>query len=352
MTLKGTLLGLGLLTMLLLGCGDSKPEYDEQPEYDELRINGPAVSNDGSKIAFVEQKRGVTTLCILDLPAGDVERVEGLPGFWVEALLGMSWSVHDDFIVLTLIEGRRADPGPFSIWRVNIPGGQAERIGSQEGALYLRPLISPDGRYVLTCDNHRRDLVLIDLETNVHKYLTYSGDTYRLGYVWSISDSRIYFSRGYDSQRGSIWIMDADGQGRTLVWDNVQGRIIALSHRGEYLAFQVSGSKETDFRSSLFVSSLPEYDPVKICEDSGAFFQWSPDKNVLAFECSDGIRLWDHPNRKVLGQIENGSYPVWARHGLAVFFIRNDKELWRYDARSGKEEHILSLVDEKATAGP
>ncbi|GAG74707.1 unnamed protein product, partial [marine sediment metagenome] len=166
---------------------------------------------------------------------------------------------------------------------------------------------------------------MTDLDSGGPKYITRTGDVYRLGYDWSPDGSTIYYSRGYMADNGGIWIMNGDGSENKLISDKFQPYTLSISSTGEYIAFMVQGGD----KDALFVSRLQEFSPVKISDDSAYFFNWASDNDRLAYYGSDSvIKVW-HPSDKRVqkGMVreiaKDGYYPVWARNGGAILFIRD-----------------------------
>ena len=308
----------------------------------EARIDGPTVSPDGSRVVFATVQES-PELCILDLESKELWKIRP-PGYILEAFYGMSWSPAGRFIVTTVVEGGWRNPGSWSIWKVNVPSAKWQKIGEVRKGLCQRGLVSPDGNSVLFRDAVRMDLLLVDLQKGRPKYITSTGDVFRLGYDWSPDGSRIYYSRGYIADKGGIWIMNTDGSKKKLMSDKFKPYSLSISSTGKYIAFMVEGGD----KNPLFVSRLQEFSPVKISDDCAYIFDLDSDNDRLAYYTDTAIEVW-HPSSKqgqegaVREIAKDGYYPVWAKNGRAILFIRNKMELWEYDVNSGKMERIFSI---------
>ena len=303
------------------------------------RILGPSPSPDGSRVAFIVSP-WQSQLYFLDLESKEVQKVQ-TPGR-IAAFYGMSWDPEGEFIVATIVEGTRQNPGPWSIWKVTVPEGKSEKIGEIQDQICQRGLVSPDGKTVLFRVTPRRDLVSVDLQSRKHRFLTESGDIYRLGYDWSPDGSKIYFSRGFMTDKdSSIWVMNADGSGKKLISDRFQGHLLGISSTGRYISF-------LNDRNTLFVSDLQKFNPVKVSRDSG-FFDWALNNDMLAFRCGNTVKVWTPSGKQgsegIVREIGEGHFPVWVKNGQAILFIRGEAELWKHDISSGKTEHIFSLKE-------
>lgn len=319
----------------------------------EVCIEAPSVCYDGTKLAFVEKKLQGDNLCVLDMASKKIQRIQNLPEYRIEGWYGASWSPDDSFVVLTLIEEshftRLIERIRFAIWKVSIPHGEVKRIAKAKSGLCQRGLVSPDGKAILFRDAIRQDLMLINLGGGRPKYITDTGDTYRLGYDWSPDGSKIYFSRGFMADKGGFWVMNADGSEKMIISSKLQPYSLAISSSGEYVAFTVTSAERDNSNNPLFISRLKEFNPVKISQDAAYFFHWAPDNDALVFywgRCEDcTINVWEVGSDRNPQEIGEGYYPVWAKQGQAIVFIRDKTELWEYEINSGKTTRIFSIKE-------
>jgi len=319
----------------------------------QTRLDGPTCSPDGERVAFAIVKDR-SEVAVLDFASGSMQGFK-VPGRLVEAFYGMSWSPDGTFIVATVVEhGKKPGrfslwnlppfhgniPGPFSLWKLTPSTHKWQKLADIPYHLCQRALISPKGQTVLYRDARSRNLNLLDLTTAKRKQLTKTGDVYRLGYAWSPNGSNIYFSRGYMTENGGLWVMNANGANKKELSMEQEAYSLGVSETEEHIAFTVSNG-------SLFVASLSDLQTVKISEKAGYFFQWHPLQEKLVFQEETSIKTWsasgsgDVPH--TLDVIGDGYFPIWAEGGAAIVFLRDTTDLWRYEVRSRTSARIYTL---------
>jgi hypothetical protein len=307
-----------------------------------VRIDGPTPSPDGRYVAFSIMKENAE-VGVLDLQSGSVRAIP-VPGKFVVASCGMSWSPDGTFLVATVVE----DKGPVSLWSLTWPDAQWHKLVELPDDICELGLVSPQGETVLFRAGMARDLNRFDLGSAQVKSLTETGDVYRLGYAWSPDGSRIYFSRGYMKEDGGFWVMQADGRNKTLISDDVQPYGLAVSATGQHVAFTTfEGSGDTS-RFALHVAKLPAFDRIRIGSASIYYFpRWHPEKEDLLFQEDGSVKVWSAPDGNdgvpSIRRIATGSLPVWAENGRTIVLRRNKRELWRYDVRTEELGKVYSL---------
>jgi hypothetical protein len=307
-----------------------------------IRIDGPTPSPDGRYVAFSIVKENAE-VGVLDLQSGSVRTIP-VPGKFVDASFGMSWSPDGTFLVATVVE----DNGPFALWSLSWTDAQWYKLVELPDDSCGHSLVSPQGDSVLFRANWTRDLKRFDLGSGQLKSLTETGDIYRFGYAWSPDGSKIYFSRGYMKEDGGFWVMQADGTNKTLISDDVQPNSLAISATGQYVAYTTYGEPVDNPRYSLHVAKLPGFDRTKIGSASIYYFpQWHAEKDELLFHEGGSVKVWSAPDGKAEGPsirwIATGFFPVWAETGGTIVLRRNKTELWRYDVRTEELRRVYSL---------
>ena len=100
----------------------------------------PAYSPDGTLIAFVRwHAPGVANVFVVPVSGGEAKRLT----FDNLKIEGLSWEPDDRHLVFSSNRG-----GPFSLWRVDIDGGPAQRV-PQSGRAAFTPELSRDGRQLV-----------------------------------------------------------------------------------------------------------------------------------------------------------------------------------------------------------
>jgi Tol biopolymer transport system component len=174
---------------------DLTPNTSGSNEYD------PAWSPDGSKLAFVSDRTGVSYLYLMN---ADGSGVRQLTAGGLGTDLQPAWSPDG-----TRIAFASKRDGSFQIWVINADGTGLKRLTSL-GTIQQEPSWSPDGgRLVFVCGS---DLCFVNADGSGLVHWFRSGTTLRTP-DWSPDGTRIIFSSRAPGGRSQIWVRNVDGSG-------------------------------------------------------------------------------------------------------------------------------------------
>jgi Tol biopolymer transport system component len=202
-----------------LSLGEPKPLSGEAGQ-----AQHPAISPDGTQIAFVSDRDGVDNLFVMPLSGGTPVRLtrEARPGVQIG---NPHWSPRGDQIVYAA----NRIGGSLDLWLASVDGKSDERLTRQAGTEWM-PAFSPDGATIAyVSDRDGTDaLFTIGLDgSNQRKVLdtayepAFSPDGRRLA---------VYHIRG--AQEG-VFLVNRDGTGAQLVLEG--GRMPTWSPDGRWL---------------------------------------------------------------------------------------------------------------------
>lgn len=172
---------------------------------DEANDTAPAVSPDGTRIAFESDRDGDPEIYVMDADGRNVVRLTHDPA----RDMAPAWAPDGRRIVFTSDRDNRASA---DVYLMNADGTGLERL-TRDGANWA-PQFSPDGlRVAVQVD---RDVVVLDLADGTRRQLT-SGPQNGMNPSWSPDGDQLAFVTTRNG-RAEIFRMDADGSdARVLV---------------------------------------------------------------------------------------------------------------------------------------
>ncbi len=235
-------------------------------------VEKPAVSPDGTRVAYVSDRGGAENLWVVELQGGEPVRItaETRPEVQVSS---PRWSPRGDFLVYTSNKG---ETGSFDLWLIGADGRGDEAL-THDASLDWMPAWSPDGR-------------------------------------------TIAFVSDRDGSDG-LWLIGTDGSGArklaSLAYEP------AWSPDGQRLAaYHIEA--QTD---GLFVLDPAGREAPRLVLEGGRMPCWSPDGRYLVAVKSDetGERLWladlQRDAHEPLGPATDGlGWPSWGAHGPVVVY--------------------------------
>lgn len=174
--------------------GRNRRQLTRHPAVD----SAPAVSPDGTRIAFESDRDGNFEIYVMNADGSGVTRLTNDP-----ARDGApAWSPDGRRIAFTSDRGNRASA---DVWIMDADGTNLQQLTNN--LANWAPQFSPDGRSLAVQVN--RDIVIFDLESGARRQLTYSPED-GMNPTWSPDGSRLAFvtTRG---GRVDIYTMRADG---------------------------------------------------------------------------------------------------------------------------------------------
>ena len=239
----------------------------------------PAVSPDGSRLAFMSDRDGDYEIFLMDLSCvnGDQaasceESVTQLTDNEVEDRTP-AWTPDGDSVLYASDDNFN---GQHNLYRLDLNNSDPVALTDDDDRRDGHPVVSPDGRYVVfhawTDDNIQTGAILrLDLESGEVETL-FDGE----GNDWSPSYSPdgglIAFHREGEGRAG-LWVMDADGQNPREVYDGPgYDWGSSWSPDGRLLTFtsDESGMQE------IYLIEPEDGEPRKITSDGGEYPSWIP----------------------------------------------------------------------------
>ncbi len=160
----------------------------------EVHGGAPAVSPDGSRIAFVSDRGGASNFYLVHADgSGEVQLTEGS-----DQRSSPVWEAHGRHLVFSAWAG-----GQSRIYAIDADGKGQRQIGT---APARNPAVSPDGKSVLYAD---RRIYLAAAEGPAQPITT--GVALEFDATWSPDGKRIAFVRSGPDRKTNIWLMNADG---------------------------------------------------------------------------------------------------------------------------------------------
>jgi len=212
--------------------------------YGEWDDTSPALSPDGTKVAFASDRGGTWDLYILILESGEITQVTNSPGYESAP----SWSPDSQWLACEIYQDEHLD-----IAIVSLTDGNQEPIPlTNEDSTDHSPAWAPDGRHVAFVSNRGgdSDIWLADLDkTGEERYVNLSrtpfsaeshpiwtGDGSKLAWAsttQNIGFSGIYVWEALQPEKPAIWVGDGDW----AAWNSSGDRLVAVIHapNQEYL---------------------------------------------------------------------------------------------------------------------
>ncbi|MFQ5865342.1 MAG: protein kinase [bacterium] len=158
-----------------------------------------AISPDGKTLALETSQGGARALVLFDPMRGNQELL-----YDKQDAFAPSWSPDGSWIVFDAGGGNDAD-----IWRIQVPGGRAEKIIDHAGADWM-PTYSPDGSEICFLSNRsgQFDLWMVSTIDGRTRQISNTPGTESGGY-WSHDGKWIaYFRNSVSENSSSIWLYD------------------------------------------------------------------------------------------------------------------------------------------------
>jgi eukaryotic-like serine/threonine-protein kinase len=253
--------------------------------------------------------------------------------------------------------------GAFAIWRLPIEGGRPVRVTVGTGPERY-PSVSPDGRrlaYSTLVDNP--DLIWHELATG--REVTYGGDRMEHMGVFSADGRTVFFVSNRQADRDELWAVPfADGQatGPARRVTDHPGNVShpSLSPDGRWVAYyRIIGD-----RRNIWIVPAAGGAPAQFTSGSDADVHpdWSPDGRRIAYVSDRGgsPHIWvapvsegrpAGPPRQVTSGPQVPEAPVWSPGGDWVVYVgdprANGGDVWRIRA-DGRGAPIRVTTDARA----
>jgi Tol biopolymer transport system component len=179
----------------------------------EANDSSPAVSPDGTRIAFESERDGNTEIYVMDADGGNQVRLTNDPA----RDAAPAWSPDGRRIVFTSDRDNRASA---DIYVMNADGTGVERLTNDLSN--WAPQFSPDGQRVAVQVN--RDVVILNLSDGTRQRLTFDPQN-GMNPTWSPDGRRLAFV-STRNRRAEIFTMNADGSDPTPLVSMAAGSAI------------------------------------------------------------------------------------------------------------------------------
>lgn len=236
------------------------------------RLTSPAISPDGSRIAFFTTGRPrASEIFTIDAQGGQPTRLTRMTE------LGMGARAPD-----WAPDGKRLafqSAAPADIWVINLDGTGLQQL-TFDKAPDATPAWSPDGRRIAFVSQRagKPDVYVMNADGTDQTQVTFGAvlqaePNWSMRVDWSPDGRRLAFTSDRDGNR-EIYLINADGTGLTrLTNDPAEDWKPAWSPDGRQIAF----SRRVLGHLQVFVISADGGTPTRITEPSGASFNGFPD---------------------------------------------------------------------------
>ena len=208
----------------------------------EWNDTDPAISPDGSRLAFASDRSGYWDLYVLDLDSGEVVQRTNTPQYDSAP----SWSPDAEWLAFeTYIE----DNLEVAILRATGQGEEPVRL-TQNHAADHSPAWSPDGRRIafVSTTSGSSDVWLADLDlvdADRFRNLTSTPDAAEGHPAWSSDGASLaWFAASPSSELSGIFVLDMDQEGEPPRWIG-GGERVAWQPSGENVATTIPGANRS-----------------------------------------------------------------------------------------------------------
>ena len=355
----------------------------------------PAWSPDGQSIAFIRysarhEDSGVYVVPALGGPERKIGAIFPLAHIFDRHL---DWSPDGKFLVVV---DKASAGAPFGLFLLSPNDGDKRRLTTPpvESIGDTGPAFSPDGRTVSfnrTISSGVNDIYLVAVTGGEPRRLT-QDNLFISGHAWSADGREIVFASARGGPKDLWRIPSSGGEPKSLGELGEGAYYLAISRRGNELAYSKFSRDSNIWRIELSPAGEPVQDPAKfisstledtsaqyspdgskiafrsnrsgsdeiwVCDSSGAnplaltsfrgvlsgTPRWSPDGQYLAFDSRPGgnpdiyvIRATGGSPRRITTEKSEDVVPSWSADGKWIYFASNrtgDWQVWKTPAEEG-----------------
>ena len=319
--------------------------------FDEGRDLHPALSPDGTKMAYVSTIDKVFEIAVLDFKSGKSQQLTFSP----KSNFHPTWSPDGSRIAFS-----SERDGDFDIFVMDSTGKNVTKMTDNFPWDDSWPHWSPTSQKVVFTSNRdggAEQIYLLDVQTGIQQKLTTS--SFRAAYPkWSPNESQIAYLSARRSKvprnTMAIWRAKADGTNlEALVTEGEHNTDPKFSHDGKWLAFVSYRDRNQD----IFALNLETQELKRLTTHPGedSYPDWSSDGERIVFASNrEGIPDFDiymmSVNREQLTNLTKSGMvefnPAWSPDGGKIAFSRvmRDKSIRIYVMDTNGKNEVL-LVD-------
>jgi dipeptidyl aminopeptidase/acylaminoacyl peptidase len=302
--------------------------------------NTPRWSADGSKLAFLSDRKGMLQIYVMSRQGGEAQPLGSLPS----SVMTIEWS--GDGKKLLAICSLTVDP---DLRGARPKDNTPSRPNDAPKVMWRLPYKADGNGYILNTEKH---LFVLDSSSGSHTQLT-DGPFNVKSAAWSPDASQIAFTRtteGTTAHRTNMWIMDADGKNaREASHDVANSQYPRWAPDGSKIVF--TGSRDDgDAQNRLWlydtrrkaVSPLGSEDIEVVSGDS---VHWTEDSSAILF-----VRAWRGRQEIVSLRIADGKINVLVKGDRQVDQLGVTRERLVYvseNACTPNEVYCSSLKGEE-----
>jgi TolB protein len=248
----------------------------------------PAVSADGSHIAFVSNRDGDENIFVISADGNGEQQLTHT----AEEKSSPGWTLDGRQVLFSIFAN-----GTSRIYSIGADGKNQHPIGSVPGR---SPQISPEGKRVVASVGSWTDarLMLSGLDGSEARAITDESSPVWMG-MWSRDGAHIAFTRRDASGLLGVWVMNADGTERRQVTHipaaEGQAQYPGWSPDGRQLAVQAGRYSKTERVSHIWVVDVVTGDARKLAAHDQPYLDetpsWFPDGKRIAFQSNRTGRM-------------------------------------------------------------
>ena len=224
----------------------------------------PAISPDGSKVAFISDRDGLSNVWLMDIDGSNLKQITKESKYLIHA---PKWSPDSQYIVVTkgIMSSRSIPAG--EIWLYHHSGGTGIAIkerenGKTEQQNIADPSFSPDGRYIY----YTQDI-------SPGSAFDYNRDPLK----------SIFAITRYDRQKGEEERFVSGTGGAVVPTPSPDGKHLAFIRRVKNKTVLFSKNLETGLEEPLFFDLERDMQEGFGSEGYFAYFDWTPDSKHIVF---------------------------------------------------------------------
>ncbi len=254
-------------------------------------VNGglPAVSPDGSRIAFLSNRGGFQDLFVISADGTGENRLTNTP----EEETAPAWTADGKQILFSVFADDTS-----RLYAIDQDGKNRREVASVPGRA---PTLSPDGKRLLYMAGTwtATRLMVSAADGSNAKQIT-DGTSIAWNNHWSPDGKRIAFTGRKDStDRLAVFVMNADGSGQRQVTrltpEEGRAQWPVWSPDGRRLAIQVNGSNPQAHACHIWIVDVATDEARKLSAHSQSYLDetpsWFPDGKRIAFQSNRTGRM-------------------------------------------------------------